>query len=139
MLKNINKILTGDLLKALCDMGHGDDVVIADANFPGAAIAKRLIRLPGVNATQAAEAVLSVLPIDTYSDDPVCIMEMTDGDKKKGMPEPAIYKEFGQLCGRLGRLERFAFYERTKGAYLVIQTGEERLYGNLLIKKGVVV
>lgn len=138
MLKNLNKILTGDLLKALCDMGHGDDLVIADANFPGAAVAKRLIRLPGVSATQAAEAVLSVLPIDTYTDEPVCVMEMTDSDKKKGLPEPAIYKEFGGLCGRLGRLERFAFYERAKDAYLVIQTGEERLYGNLLVKKGVI-
>ena len=143
MLKNIDKLLTGDLLKVLCDMGHGDELVIADANFPADALATRLIQLPGIDGVRAAEAVLSVLPLDTYSD-PAFIMDLTDGDKAKGMPEPVIWPQYETLvkmngAERLNKLERFAFYERAKSAYAVIQTGEGRQYGNLILVKGVVV
>ncbi len=139
MLKGIDKLLTGELLKALCDMGHGDELVIADANFPAETVAKRLIRVPGVDGVRVAEAVLSVFPLDTYVDAPACVMDLTDGDKAKGMPVPVIWGEYAQLTGaELGLIERFDFYERAKNAYLVIQTGEERQYGNLLLTKGVV-
>lgn len=139
MLKGLDKLLTGDLLKALCDMGHGDELVIADANFPAETVAKRLIRIPGVDGVRVAEAVLSVFPLDTYVDTPACVMDLTDSDKAKGMPEPVIWGEYAKATGaELGLIERFAFYERTKNAYLVIQTGEERQYGNLLLTKGVV-
>ncbi len=137
MLKGIDKLLTGDILKVLCDMGHGDELVIADANFPAESLAKRLIRLPGCDGVRAARAVLSVFPMDTYSD-PAFIMDLTDGDKAKKMPEPDIWPEYEKLCGKLGRIERYAFYERSKNAYCVIQTGEERQYGNLILVKGVV-
>lgn len=80
MLKNIDKLLTGDLLKALCDMGHGDTLVIADANFPGETVAKKLIRVPGIDAVRMAEAVMSVFPLDTYTAEPACVMELTDSD-----------------------------------------------------------
>ena len=139
MLKGIDKLLTGELLKALCDMGHGDELVIADANFPAETVAKRLIRVPGVDGVRVAEAVLSVFPLDTYVDTPAYVMDLTDSDKAKGMPEPVIWGEYAKATGaKLGLIERFAFYERTKNAYLVIQTGEERQYGNLLLTKGVV-
>jgi L-fucose mutarotase len=137
MLKGIDKLLTGDMLKILCDMGHGDELVIADANFPAEAVAKRLIRMPGIDGVRAAEAVLSVLPLDTYSD-PAFIMDLTDSDKKKGMAVPVIWADYEKLCGKIDKIERFDFYERAKKAYCVIQTGEERQYGNLILVKGVV-
>jgi len=139
MLKGIDKLLTGDLLKALCDMGHGDELVIADANFPAVAVAKRLIRVPGIDGVRMARAIMSVFPLDTYVDNPACVMDLTDGDKAKGMPEPVIWGDYRRITGtNLGLIERFAFYERATKAYLVIQTGEERQYGNLLLTKGVV-
>ncbi len=137
MLKGIDKLLTGDLLKVLCDMGHGDELVIADANFPAESCAQRLIRLPGIDGVRAAQAILSVFPLDTYSS-PAFIMDLTDSDKAKWMPEPTIWPEYEKLCGSLEKLERFKFYERAKKAYAVIATGEERQYANLLLVKGVV-
>ncbi len=139
MLQGINKLLTGDMLKILCDMGHSDELVIADANFPAETIAKRLIRVPGVDGGELLEAILSVFPLDTYVDCPVFVMDLTDSDKAKGMPEPEVWKIYRELSGQeLGLIERFDFYERAKDAYAVIQTGEERQYGNILIKKGCV-
>ncbi len=137
MLKGIDKLLTGDLLKVLCDMGHGDELVIADANFPAHSISDRVITIPGINGVEAARAILSVFHMDTYSE-PAFIMDMTDGDKAKGMAEPTIWPEYEALCGGVKKLERYAFYERAKKAYAVILTGEERQYGNLILVKGVV-
>ncbi len=137
MLKGINKLLTGDVLKILCDMGHGDEIVIADANFPAETCAHRLVRIPDADGVKVTEAVLSVFPLDTYSD-PAFIMDLTDGDKEAGMPEPVIWPEYEKLCGKIIKLERFEFYDRAKKAYAVIQTGEERQYGNLILVKGVV-
>ena len=139
MLKGINKLLTGDILKLLCDMGHGDELVIADANFPAEALAARLIRLPGIDGVKAVEAILSVFPLDNYSN-PVFLMELTDSDKKRGMREPEIWVKYHDaVVAEPKKLERYEFYERAKKAYAVIQTGEERQYGNLILVKGVVV
>ena len=137
MLKGIDKLLTGDMLKILCDMGHGDELVIADANFPAGTCAQRLIRMPGVDGVRSTEAILSVFPLDTYSV-PAFVMDLTDVDKAKGMPDPAIWPDYMKLTGGFEKLERFEFYERAKKAYCVIQTGEERQYGNLILVKGVV-
>lgn len=137
MLKNVDKLLTGDLLKVLCDMGHGDELVIADANFPADTCAQRLIRLPGIDGVRAAQAVLSVFPLDTYST-PAFVMDLTEGDKAKKMKEPEIWPEYERLTGSVEKLERYSFYERAKKAYAVIATGEERQYGNLILVKGVV-
>ena len=139
MLTGINKLLTGDLLKILCDMGHGDAIVIADANFPGETCAKRLIRMPGIDAVTVAKAVSSVIPLDTYSEQPLIAMAVTDSDKAKGMGRPEIIGEYEKaLSHPVSEIERFAFYEKAKNCYAVIQTGEERIYGNLIIVKGVV-
>lgn len=145
MLLKISKLLTGDTLKILCDMGHGDEIVIADANFPAESVAKRLIRLPGVDGVSVARAVLALFPVDTYTDDPAAVMDLTEDDKRSGMPEPMMWDAYAEAlreaAGRhveLEKIERYAFYERARKAYAVIQTGEERQYGNLLLVKGVV-
>ena len=145
MLQGISKLLTGDLLKALCDMGHGDELVIADANFPGESVAKRLIRCPGVSGTDLLRAIAPLIPLDAYSPAPALVMQLTDSDRAKGMPDPAIWGEYEAILRqnygadtRVNTIERYAFYERAKAAYLVIQTGEERIYGNLLLAKGVI-
>lgn len=145
MLNGINKLLTGDMLKALCDMGHGDTLVIADANFPAETVAKRLIRCPGVNSSQMLEAIKDIFPVDVhYSDDAARVMELTDSDKAKGMATPIAWQEYLEILMEqypeigLCHVERFDFYEEAKNAYAVIQTGEERQYGNLILTKGVV-
>ena len=144
MLKNVDKLLTGDMLKILCDMGHGDELVIADANFPAETCAKRIVRLPGIDGVRAVEGILKVFPLDTYSI-PAAVMDLTDGDKEKGIPEPVIWPLYQELMDKaegykvkIEKIERFAFYERARNAYAVIQTGEERQYGNLILVKGVV-
>ena len=137
MLKTINPLLTGDLLALLADMGHGDDIAIVDANFPADSMAQRLVRLPGITATDALRAVLSLLPLDDFVDQPAAAMD-APGER------PPIYPEFeAALAAAEGRpltlepVERFAFYERTRAAYAVIATGERRLYANIILKKGV--
>lgn len=145
MLNKISKILTGDMLKVLSDMGHGDEIIIADANFPGETVAKRLIRVPGIDVATVYDALSELFPLDAaYTEHPACVMELTDGDKAKGLPTPEAWADFEEILHRdypeveLGKIERFAFYDRAREAYAVIQTGEERIYGNLLLKKGVV-
>lgn len=145
MLNGMSKILTGDLLKILCDMGHGDEIIIADANFPADSIAKRLIRLPGLDVSTVLEAIKPIFPVDVkYSEHPAAVMDMTDSDKAAGMTAPQTWGDFEGILKteypelKMGKLERYEFYERAKGAYAVIQTGEERIYGNLLLIKGVV-
>jgi L-fucose mutarotase len=122
-------------------MGHGDTVVIADANFPATSMGQRSVRLDGVCATKTLEAVLSLLPLDTFITDPAKTMQVV------GDPEtvPDIVQEFQALIdtkadapAQISTLDRFAFYEASKAAYLIIQTGETRLYGNIILTKGVI-
>lgn len=150
MLNTISKILTGDMLKVLCDMGHGDVLILADANFPGETIAKettygQLIRVSGNDVTDILEAIVDLFPLDVaYTEHPACVMELTDSDKAKGMPEPQAWGSYKEVLSKnypgitLGSIERFDFYEKAKKAYVVIQTGEERQYGNLYLVKGCV-
>ena len=139
MLKNVPKILSPELLKALSEMGHGDELVIADANFPAHSINQHVIRADGILGTEMLKAILKVIPLDTYADSNFMLMETTNGDST-----PDIWKEYEDIAFNLDKnvkkamLERFAFYERSKKAYLVIVTGEERIYGNIIIKKGVI-
>ena len=138
MLNNIPKILTGDLLKALCDMGHGDKLVIADGNFPANSISDNVINYPGIDAVTLTQAILELFPLDSYSN---CayIMDLTDSDKQKGMKDPEIWKQFEEVLDfNPIKLERYEFYERSKKAYVIVQTGEQRQYGNLILVKGVV-
>ncbi len=141
MLKGIDPLLHADLLHALRAMGHGDEIAVVDANFPAATMAQRLIRLDGVSATRAVEAVLSVLPLDDFVERPASRMEVV-GDAKA---LPPVCREFQALVdGAAGRslplavIDRQKFYERVRLCYAVVVTGEARLYGNLILTKGVI-
>lgn len=141
MLININPILSPDLLHALRAMGHGDEIAIVDANFPAESSGPICIRADGSNASEMLTAVLSVMPLDTYVDDPALTMAVV-GDPDT-IPEAvqdfqAIINETADAPRAIQSLERFAFYERAAQAYAVVQTGESRLYGNIILKKGVI-
>ena len=142
MLKNLDCLLSPDLLHALRAMGHGDEIAIVDANFPAVANARRLIRLDGVSAIAALDAVLSVMPLDDFVDCAAFRMSVV------GAPdtEVPIYGEFRQCLARheagraaaLGALDRTAFYLRARNAFAIVATTEARLYGNILLVKGVI-
>jgi len=141
MLRSIPAILSPDVLWTLRAMGHGDDLVIADANFPATALGARCHRLDGVSATDVLQAVLTVLPLDRFVDNPALTMAVVDDPAAV----PPIVAEFQDITTQtadnpatLDRLERFAFYERARSAFAIIQTGETRLYGNIIVKKGVI-
>lgn len=140
MLKNIPKILSPDLLKILCEMGHGDELVIADANFPAESCGQRVIRADGHGGAKMLEAVLSVIPLDTYAKENFVLMQVVAGDNVR----PTIWEEYKKIAAakdpnvRAGFEERFAFYERAKKAYAIVATGEEAVYANIILKKGVI-
>ena len=141
MLRNIHPILSPDLLHALRAMGHGDDIVIADANFPGTSVGPECIRADGSTASEVLRAVLSVMPLDSFVPDPALTMQVV------GEPDivPDAVADFQNIIDEVADnrvpvvgLERFAFYERAASAYVIVQTGERRLYGNIILKKGVI-
>jgi L-fucose mutarotase len=140
MLYGIDPIIGPDLLHALRAMGHGDELAIVDANYPAMSNANRLIRLDGVDAVRAADAILSLMPLDTFV--PTAAFRMEVVDDAKTVPE--VCRLFEQVVERrspgmkVGSIERFKFYERARGAFDTVATGERRLYGNLLLKKGIV-
>ena len=140
MLKNIPPILSPELFKVLMEMGHGDEIVLADANFPAATTARQLVRCDGHNIPELLDAVLQFLPLDTYVDMPVALMRVVDGDNY----EPKIWEEYSGIIGKRERLvelelmERFAFYDRAREACAIVATGERSLYANIILKKGVV-
>ncbi|MBQ7163776.1 MAG: fucose isomerase [Clostridia bacterium] len=142
MLKNIPKILSPELLKTLCEMGHGDEIVIADGNFPAETFGKKVIRADGIGGAEILDAVMKVIPLDTYSDPNFMLMELTPSDV--GKITPAIWEDYKRVAKenddnvRLGMLERFEFYERASKAYAVIATGEKAIYANIILKKGVI-
>ena len=141
MLKNVPKILSPELLKILCEMGHGDEIVIADANFPSANYGKRVIRADGISGTEMLDAVLSLFPLDDYSNPNIILMKLMDCDV--GKINPVIWQEYKKIAEnndknvKMGNIDRFEFYERAKSAYAVIATGESAVYANILLKKGV--
>ena len=145
MLKNLDPLLNADVLHALRAMGHGDEVVICDANFPGDSVAResvtgKLLRLDGVDAPRAIRALLSVLPLDTFVDDPASRMEVVGEPNTIPAVQREAQAEVNEAEGRdvpLVGIERFAFYARAKKAYCVIATGETRGYGCFIFKKGV--
>jgi len=148
MLKGIDPLLTPDLLKVLAEMGHGDEIVIADANFTAVTLAqgpqgaKPLIRLPGVDVERVARAVLSVFPLDAMVDRPVAYMRV--GDTPAGYHSAQQRRVMAMLdteghatAAQCEATERFAFYERVRNAYAIVLTGELQPWGNFLFKKGV--
>ena len=142
MLKNVPKIISPELIKTLCEMGHGDEIVIADGNFPAETFGKRVIRADGIGGTAMLEAVLSLIPLDTYSNPNMILMQLMECDQ--GKINPVIWKEYEKIGEKhdknvkIGHIDRFAFYERAKTAFAVIATGEEAVYANIILKKGVI-
>jgi L-fucose mutarotase len=141
MLKNLNPLLSPELLMVLRSMGHGDEIAVVDANFPAASMAQRLVRLDGVSVAAVTDAILSVMPLDDFVPEAAWRMEVV-GDPQAEQP---IFDEFRAIIARhegagfrLAALERFAFYDRAKAAFAIVSTGEARLYGNIILKKGVV-
>ena len=140
MLKNIPSIISPELLKILHEMGHSDEIVIGDGNFPAASNAKRLVRADGHGVPELLDAILQLLPLDTYVEAPVMLMQVTPGDDV----DPVIWKEYRKIVDKhqadvnFEEIERFAFYERARDAYAIVATGESALYANVILKKGVV-
>lgn len=145
MLKGIPKILSPELLKVLCEMGHSDRLVIADGNFPAESVGKDaiVIRMDGHGTCEILEAILKVFPLDTYVEKPVNVMQVMPGDDV----ETPIWDAYAEIvkkadtCGAssIGQIERFAFYEEARNAYAIIATSESALYANIMLQKGVVV
>ncbi|CEP40416.1 RbsD/FucU family protein [Paraclostridium sordellii] len=145
MLKNIPQILSPQLLKVLCEMGHSDQIVISDGNFPSESMGKDsiVIRCDGHGVPELLDAILTVFPLDTYVDKPVSLMEVMPGDNVE-TPIWDTYKEIIQKHDNrgeetIGTIERFKFYDEAKKAYAIIATGEKELYANVILQKGVVV
>lgn len=144
MLKGINPIISPELLKVLCEMGHSDTIVIADGNFPSKSIGKnaKVIRADGHGVPELLDAILKLFPLDTYVEKPVSLMQVTPGDPVE-TPIWDVYKEIVSKSDVRGKdafceVERFRFYEKAKNAYAIIATGETAIYANIMLQKGVV-
>ena len=146
MLKGIDPRLNADVLYALRAMGHGDYLIISDTNFPSDSVARetkihRLLRMENLTCAEAAEAILSVMPLDTFIDDAAMRMEIVGKPKEIPPVQKEVQKVIDKAEGKswpLVPIERFAFYEKAKKAYCVIQTGERRFYGCFILTKGVI-
>ena len=146
MLRNLDPLLTPELLYVLAAMGHGDEIVVCDANFPAESVALRtvhgsVVRLPGADATAAARGILSLLPLDEFVDTPAFRMEVVGDPEAIPDVQREVQAEVDRAAGRswpLGSIERFAFYEAAKSAYAIVATGERRFYGCFIFKKGVI-
>jgi L-fucose mutarotase len=139
MLKGIPPILSPELLKTLMEMGHGDEIVLADGNFPAASCARRLIRADGHGVPELLDAVLGLMPLDQYVPSPVGLMQVVPGDPTV----PTIWDKYKRIVAKhedasIEMIERFAFYERAREAYAIVATGEKATYANVILKKGVV-
>ena len=142
MLKGIPKILSPELVKILLEMGHSDEIVLGDGNFPAASHARRLVRCDGHGVPELLDAILMLFPLDAYVDYPATLMEVVAGDST---PTPAIWEEYKGIVTRhepknnnFEHIERFSFYERSKAAYAIVATGESAIYANIILKKGVI-
>ena len=144
MLKGVHPLLTPELLGVLAAMGHGDDLAVVDANFPATSVAVetahgRPIYLPGASLAEAVEAVLSLFPLDSFVDQPALCMASDSGPSEMPPVQKEVQLVVDAAEGRhlpLGSLERFAFYEAAEASYAVVQTGERRWWGDVLLKKG---
>ena len=142
MLKGIPKVLSPELLKVLCEMGHSDRLVIGDGNFPSESVGKDsiVIRMDGHGVCEILEAILQLFPLDTYVEQPVKLMQVLPGDSV----ETPIWDSYKEIVSKvdargdsaIGQIERFAFYEEARSAYAVIATGESALYANIMLQKG---
>ena len=146
MLKNIDPLLTAELLSVLAAMGHGDELAITDANFPADSVARstchgRVITMAGASLSEVVRAILSLLPLDEFVDAPVRRMATDVTPNELPEVQREVQEVIDAVSGRhwpMGVLERFAFYEAARGCYAVVLTGERRFFGNVLIKKGAI-
>lgn len=140
MLNKIPKVISPELLKILCEMGHGDEIVIADANFPSAANAKNLVRADGIDIPTLLSAILELFPLDQYDDNHFVLMAKVEGDPV----DVSVWDEYKEIVhnacdyANVSFCERFDYYERAKKAYAIVASGEERQYANIILKKGCV-
>lgn len=142
MLKNIPSILSPELLKILMEMGHGDEIVISDGNFPASSCSSRVIRLDGHGVPEILKAMLKFMPLDSYVDSPASLMKVNEDDDIV----PTIWEDYKEILKASGEkfddfdfMAREDFYERSIKAYTVVATGEAALYANIILKKGVVI
>lgn len=140
MLKGISQLLSPELLATLHRMGHGDEIVLADAHFPGESFNPRVLRADGLPIAPLLDAILPLLELDAYVPDPLLMMAAVEGDTL----DPEVEERYRRVVDRhapatpaIARLERFAFYERARSAFAVVMTGELAKYGNIILKKGV--
>lgn len=147
MLKNVPAILSPELLKVLCEMGHGDRLCIGDGNFPGKSMSKPndcvFLRADGNGVNELLDAILQVIPLDKYTDHPVMLMDKMDCDKDLDIPvwkdyEATIAKYDERGAAAIGAYERFEFYEQAKKCYCILESGETQIYANVIIQKGVI-
>ena len=141
MLKNVSPLISPELLKILAEMGHGDEIVIADGNFPSHSVNSRVVRADGHGGVEMLDAILNLFPLDTYAEKNVMLMQVVPGDTV----ETPIWDEYQATMEKYEKdnirtdyIERFAFYDRAKTAYAVVATGEKALYANIILKKGVI-
>lgn len=141
MLKGISPLLSPELLATLARMGHGDEIILADAHFPGESFNKNVLRADGLRIPDLLEAILPIFELDSYVPHPLAMMDAVNGDTLDPKVEEsylaAIHKS-NPNAAPIERIERFAFYERTKSAFAVLMTGETAKYGNIILKKGVI-
>lgn len=141
MLKNVPKLLSPELLKVLCEMGHTDEICIADANYPATSYNSHVIRADGIKAPELLEAILTLFPLDSYAEENFILMQVVKGDSYK----PTIWDEYKKIGAKfegdnfkVGDMDKWKFYDRCKSCSAVIATGEESLYANIILKKGVI-
>ena len=140
MLKGISPLLGPELLATLCRMGHGEEIVLADAHFPGESVNRNALRADGLRIPDLLDAILPLFELDSYADDPVAMMAPVPGDAADPAVEKAYRAALRKHCGgfeKIAFIDRFAFYERAKAAFCVVMTGDVMKYGNILLKKGV--
>jgi L-fucose mutarotase len=142
MLKGISPLLSPELLKILAEMGHGDEIVIGDCNFPAVTMAKRIVRADGLMATELLDAILRLLPLDNFVEAPVTLMKVVPGTFEG---EPPIWSKFREIIEKhepnikMQFIERFDFYEKSRQAFATVQSGENALYACIILKKGVLI
>jgi len=140
MLKGISPLISPELLAILCRMGHGDEIVLADAHFPGDTFGKRVVRADGLRVPDLIDAILPLFELDQYVESPLFMMAAVPGDKLDPKVEAAYMKPIKKHAPHvapIARIDRFAFYDRAKEAFAVVMTGETAKYGNIILKKGV--
>lgn len=147
MLLNIPKILSPELIKALCEMGHSDKILLADANYPGKSAAQRcgatFLRADGLGIPALLEAILQIMPLDLYTDEPAAVMDVDVRDKGMKIPihdeyRAIVAKHNARGGGAVAQYERYAFYDKADACAVIVQTGEEAIYANIILQKGVI-